>query len=257
MIHAVKLGGIADVGKALFDEHPLPKYQPQHPGQQTPGRLDKLNPFGTDKGVQPGYTPGRLGRALGATPTGPHSVIAQPTPGYGTGAVNRLKTVGHQLGEIGREAVFGSPMAVNRELRAPSLGGVAKNYLRSVRNFYTPRDPLGLMLGLGLPAASLYQAVNGDPNQRGANIGATLGGIATAPLTARLGIPGTLIQKPVQDLGAWIGGKFDPKTAGLVGRVAEAAKQNPATAALFAGAAVEGVRYLASKKNTTLPTRSS
>lgn len=275
--HAVKEAGVTDAlkgaGKFLFDEHPLPTYKPTNPGQQTPNWFDKVNPLGTDKGVQRGYKPGWFGRMLGAQEVGPHSIISQPTAGYGEGFANRARTFGHAVGEFGREAILGSPLAVDRQLRAPTASGVGKNYLRMARNFYMPQGrsaaetALGLGMGLAMPAMSIYSAVNGDPSRRGENIGAALGGIASAPITTRLGVPGMLLQHPVQQLGAWVGSKFDPKheppkTAGLVGSVAEAAKKHPVSVALAASATLHGAKKLVKSTEDprtvpTLPSRST
>lgn len=283
--HAVKEAGVTDAlkgaGKFLFDEHPLPTYKPTNPGQQTPNWFDKVNPLGTDKGVQKGYVPGRIGNFLAKLPgmsswgteVGPHSVISQPTAGYGEGFANKARTFGHAVGEFGREAILGSPLAVDRQLRAPTASGVGKNYLRMARNFYMPQGrsaaetALGLGMGLAMPAMSIYSAVNGDPSRRGENIGAALGGIASAPITTRLGVPGMLLQHPVQQLGAWVGSKFDPKheppkTAGLVGSVAEAAKKHPVSVALAASATLHGAKKLVKSTEDprtvpTLPSRST
>lgn len=273
--HAVKEAGIGDAlssaGRFLFDEHHLPTYKPTNPGQKTPNWFDKVNPLGTDKGVQPGYKPGRFGRFFGSQEMGPHSVISSPTAGYGEGFANKARTFGHQIGEFGREAVFGSPLAIDRQLRAPTAAGIGKNYLQMTRNFYAPQgkstldNALGLGVGLAMPAMSMYNAVAGDPHQRGANIGAALGGIAAAPVTSRLGLAGTLIQKPVQDLGAWVGSKFDspaPKVAGLVGTIAETAKKHPVSTALVAAATIRGAHQLVRKPEDsqpvpTLPSRST
>lgn len=272
--HAVKEAGIGDalkgVGNFLFDEHHLPTYKPTNPGQQTPNWFDKINPLGTDKGVQKAYEPGRLGKLLGATPVGAHSIISQPTAGYGEGFLNKAKTLGHSFGEFGREAVFGSPLAVDRQLRAPTAAGVGKNYLRMTKNFYLPRGrsigetALSHGMSLALPAMSMYSAINGDPTRRGENIGAALGGIAAAPVTSRLGMPGALIQYPVQQFGSWLGSKFDPKhdppkTASLVGSIVETAKKHPASSALVVGATIQGANKILSSKEqkTTLPPRST
>lgn len=283
--HSVKTAGVADAlkgaGKFLFDEHPLPTYKPTNPGQQTPNWFDKVNPLGTDKGVQKGYVPGRVGTFLAKLPgmsswgteVGPHSIISQPTAGYGEGFANKARTFGHAVGEFGREAILGSPLAVDRQLRAPTASGVGKNYLRMARNFYMPQGrssaetALGLGMGLAMPAMSIYSAMNGDPSRRGENIGAALGGIASAPITTRLGVPGMLLQHPVQQLGAWVGSKFDPKheppkTAGLVGSVAEAAKKHPVSVALAASATLHGAKKLVKSTEDprtvpTLPSRST
>ena len=267
--HAVKKAGVvnsvANAGKFLFDAHPLPTYRSSHPGQKTPNWFDKINPLGTDKGVQPGYTPGRLGRLFGAQEIGPHSLIGQMTPGYGEGLLNKAKSVGHSVGELGREAIFGSPLALDRQLRAPNAGGIARNYLNLSKDFYFPRGrsvgetALGLGMGLAMPAASLYNAATGDPNRRGENIGAAIGGIAAAPITTRLGIPGMLLQQPVQQLGAWVGSKFDPspKVASLTGAVVDAAKKHPVSAALTVAATLEGAKKLVKKTDPTIPPRST
>lgn len=278
--HAVKEAGVADslgqAGRLLFDENPLPTYKPTNPGQQTPNWFDKVNPLGTDKGVQKGYVPGWFGRMTGAQEQGPHSVISHPTTGYGEGFANKARTLGHSVAEFGRENILGSPLAVDRQLRASTFGGVGKNYLNMAKNFYLPRgrslgeSALGLGMGLAMPAMSIHRAVTGDPTRRGENIGAALGGIASAPITSRLGVPGMFIQQPVQQLGAWLGRKFDPsrapeqpvKTAGLVGTIADAAKKHPVSSALAVAATFDGARKIIKKTDPiqpepTLPLRST
>ena len=115
----------------------------------------------------------------------------------------------------------------------------------------------GLGLGLALPAVSQYGAATGDPNQRGANIGATLGGLAVAPVTSRLGMPGMLLQHPVQQLGAWVGSKFDPKpeapkVANLVGSLMQTVKDHPVSSALVSAAALKGAHKLVSTEPQAL-----
>lgn len=290
--HAVKEAGVTDAlkgaGKFLFDEHPLPTYKPTNPGQQTPNWFDRVNPLGTDKGVQKGYTPGWFGRMTGAKEVGPHSIISQPTAGYGEGFVNKAKTMGHFVGELGRETVFGSPLAVDKQLRANGAG-VARNYGQMLKNFYgfgPGSSRVNTALSLLPVAYSTYNAVTGDPDHRWANVGAMVGNLAAAPVTSRLGMPGMLLHAPAQSLGSWLGSQFDPKpdtepqpnygyqrvtarapqlypkVAGLVGSVAEAAKNHPVSVALAASATLHGVKKLV--KNTedprtvpTLPSRST
>lgn len=306
-IHAVKEAGVADTlrsaGRFLFDEHNLPPYTPTHPGQQTPNWFDKINPLGHDKGVQPGYNPNtpnwfdrnnplsrhsssqrysngadnwfdrlNLRRAAPAyqPEMGPHSIISHPTLGYGEGFVNKAKTVGHSVGEFVRENTFGSPLVVDRQLHADTLGGVARNYGQLTKNFYgmgPGSSKFMTAMSLAQPAWALGSAITGDPNQRGANIGATLGGIAAAPVTSRLGIPGMFLQQPVQQLGSWIGSKFDPKkepekVASLIGTIADAAKKHPVSAAVAAATTLHGVNKLIKKPEPTnitptLPSRST
>ena len=303
--HAVKEAGVTDAlkgaGKFLFDEHPLPTYKPTNPGQQTPNWFDKVNPFGTDKGVQKGYVPGRIGNFLAKLPgmsswgteVGPHSVISHPTAGYGEGFFNKAKTYGHFVGEFVREGTLGSPLAVDRQLRANTLGGVARNYGQMAKNLYGfgPGSSLrDAVLSLAPAAYSLHSVITGDKAHRGANVGATIGNLAVAPLTSRLGLTGVLLHAPVQAVGSWLGSKFDheeapslppdytrayrrtatapqlyPKTASLIGSVAEAAKKHPVSAALAASATLHGANALVKLvKSTedprtvpTLPSRST
>lgn len=286
--HAVKtadaLDALKGAGRFLFDEHPLPTYKPTNPGQQTPNWFDKINPLGTDKGVQKGYSPGWFGRMLRAKEVGPHSIISQPTAGYGEGFANKARTFGHYVGEIGRETVFGSPLAVDRQLRANTVSGVARNYGQMAKNLYgfgPGSSHVNTILSLAPAAYSLHSAITGDENHRGANVGATLGNLAVAPITSRLGLPGALLHAPAQVLGSWIGSKFDPKsppaappeytrayrrtattphlfpkTAGLVGSVAEAAKKHPVSVALAASATLHGAKKLvkSTEDPTTVPT---
>lgn len=274
--HGVKEAGVADtakrVGRFLFDEKAMP-YHLSEVNTPQAGFFNRLVGK-TENGV---FDPNALGRFLGMSVEGPSTPVTRIGPpgspflpvqqGYGKGFGNWMKTVGHTLGEGLRERVFGSPLAVDRQLRE-------RGYLGMARDMYMPKgNPIGTAIGLAGPAMSALNIYRQGPAHRGANIGSTIAGLAAAPVTSRLGIPGAvLIQQPIQQVGRWLGSKFDkpqpqppqlpspagpPKTAALVGPVVEAAKKHPASAALLAAAAIHGGRKLLAHGAGSAPTPQS
>ncbi len=294
--HGVKEAGIADdavakakgLGRFLFDEHSLPFHTA--PEVKAPAGFLRNRLAGT---TQDGFfQPNFFGKhILGMQAIGDYQPVmrmpenrafkldgkvVQPSGasfmpaamGYGKGFGNWAKNVGHVVGEGLRENVFGSPLALDRQFRD-------KGYLGMARDFYMPRgNPLGTALGLIGPAMNAASIARQGRANLGRNVGGMVAGLAAAPLTSRLGIPGAvLVQQPIQQLGQWVGSKFDPKvpqqpvqqqaqqplpqmfppkTADLKGSVIEAAKQNPVTSLLLAGAAIHGGRKILSK--TPAPT---
>lgn len=137
--------------------------------------------------------------------------------GFGRSVANTTKTVGKHVGEFGREAVFGSPITLKKQLadRYRQTGSVAKTVGGHAKDFYlSPQSPLWLRaLSLGLPALDLGNtALNGDPATRHGDIAHAVTGLAVAPFSARLGLLGVPLQGAAQEAGRRLGAKFDPKT---------------------------------------------
>ncbi len=131
-------------------------------------------------------------------------------------ARHSAKNLGKNVAEFGREAVFGSPLTVGKQLqdRYRQTGSVAKTIGQHAKEFYlSPGAPTWMKaLSLGMPALELGNiAMNGDPNERVGDVAHALTGLAAAPFTARLGLPGMAIQGLAQGAGRSIGSKFDHK----------------------------------------------
>lgn len=125
-----------------------------------------------------------------------------------------------------RDAVFGSPIDVARELRAYgrtpngfSPGQALKRfYYRSVvpsgsgKTFGSKALRAGVTAAnLAMPALEMYGAVKVPPEQRGEAVGRAMGSIALSPFTMRLGIPGMFLDSAAANLGGAVGRRFDPK----------------------------------------------
>lgn len=126
------------------------------------------------------------------------------------------KSFGRHVGEFGREFIFGSPVTLAEKLRerqqntgswAKALGGHAKDF------YLNPKDHWGWRaLNVGLPALELGNvALRGDPDTRKGDMAHALSGIAAAPFTSRLGIPGMVAQSAIQSGAQNLAGRFDRK----------------------------------------------
>lgn len=126
------------------------------------------------------------------------------------------------LKELPRELIFGSPLTLARRhnVMARRIAGpegpiTAKHHLQALgkgfKNYYwaPPTMGSGLLgkglhygtqaLGLGLSGLDLYNAAKtDDPNVRRGDIASAVAGLATAPLTSRLGIPGAILSNAVR-----------------------------------------------------------
>ena len=167
--HAVKLANqpvpgygarvvdaLKGAGRWAFDEHPLPMLTPLN-GAGRPNTVPSFTPnlferYVLRRDAHGAHTPVQFGA------NGPHVPFQV---GYGTGALNKLKTLGHSVGEFVREGTLGSPLAVHRTLKERGLGGM-------VRDFYLPHGAgmLGTGIALAAPAFDLYKAVRSGPEQR-------------------------------------------------------------------------------------------
>lgn len=221
------LGMAQNAGNFLLSEHPLPTYQAPVTKAFNPGWI-RQNVFR--------QTPHGEFSPIMRTATG---YAPQQLLGYGQGWGNAAKTVGHGVGEAFRQFAVGSPLSVDRDLRTRGYGTM-------LRDFYGLRRPtsgwgaLNTAISVASPAIDLGKAVFGDRAERGANIGGAVSGALAAPITSRLGLPGALVQQPVQQFGRWIGSKFDPKPEEKTGSLLDLARKHPATTALVLGGLYAG-----------------
>lgn len=126
-----------------------------------------------------------------------------------------------------RDAVFGSPIDVARELRAYGRTPQGFSPARAVKRFYyrsvvpqgSAKSPLSSkMLRGGLTAANfampgleMYGAWKAPPEQRGEAVGRAAGSVALSPFTIRLGLPGMYLDSLAARAGGAVGRRFDPK----------------------------------------------
>jgi hypothetical protein len=169
-----------------FSAHPLPTYAKRV--RQTPGFAENLYRRAVGKPVF----------------RGPAVFAREQAAGHGTGLVNRLRTVGHAVGDFARESVLGSPVTVANELREHGPGQFYKN-------FFMPGGSRGAAAFQALTMApDFYDAATAPEGHKGEAIGRAVGGAAMLPLTSRLGIPGQLLlHAPVTNLAGRIGRAFD------------------------------------------------
>lgn len=137
--------------------------------------------------------------------------IAPPGPG----AWNKTKAIGKHVAEFGREAIFGSPITVGKQLasRYKRTGSAARTAAGHIKDFYlSPGSPGWVKaLSMGLPALELGDvALRGDATTRRGDIAHALSGVVAAPFTARLGLAGIPIQNVLQGAAQHFGSKFDP-----------------------------------------------
>lgn len=134
----------------------------------------------------------------------------------GQGLWRTTKGMGRGVGEIARELTFGSPFEAWKEFKnhRQQTGSIPRAMARQMGHFYVQPNSnlLNLGLTLGMPATELYQAVNGPEEHRKERMGGLIAGLAASPFTARLGIPGSFLQQPIQQLGHRIGRHFDTPT---------------------------------------------
>lgn len=140
--------------------------------------------------------------------------IAPSAPGF----ANKAKTFGKHVAEFGREAVFGSPITVAKQLqdRYKQTGSVARAAGQHIKDFYlAPGSPTWLKaLSVGVPALELGNvALRGNPETRTGDIAHAVAGIAASPFTARLGLLGIPLQGAVQGAARYVGSKFDHRSA--------------------------------------------
>jgi hypothetical protein len=227
-IHAVKTAAFRDVaarfgvrgldalkrlGTAAFSEHKLPEYA----GTATKRFAGMFGPKSVYDAALPvmhkGYGPGVISSVREAlknqSATGPTAAGAAAR-----GAWNTARTVGHAVGEFGREMTLGSPVTAFNALKAKQteLGGWKPALKEHVQEFFAPKGggAMGLALSAGLPAYQLYDAAtHPDSDTRGSRLGGVAGSIAAMPFTSRLGYAGTLAQMGAARAGSAIGGVFD------------------------------------------------
>lgn len=221
------LGAAQQAGSFLLNDHHLPTYQAPVTKAFNPGWFRKNILRQTPHGE---FSP-IMRTATGYAP--------QQLLGYGQGWRNAVKTVGHGVGEALRSHIVGSPLSVDHDLRTRGYGAMAKDFY-GLHRPTSGRSALNTALSLASPAWALGKAVLGPKEERGANIGGAVSGALAAPITSRLGLPGALIQQPVQQLGSWIGSKFDPKPEEKTGSLLNLVKEHPASTALVLGGLYAG-----------------
>lgn len=136
--------------------------------------------------------------------------------------VNILNTI--------RDTTLGSPIDLARELKryghtpegySPALA-LRRLYYRSIvppgnwknKSFGGKAFTTGVTaMNLALPAAEVYGASTAPRENRGESIGRAAASIAAAPITMRLGIPGTFLSSGAAEAGGALGRFFDPKPA--------------------------------------------
>jgi hypothetical protein len=143
-----------------------------------------------------------------------------------------FQTGSRVLSNAMRELTLGSPIDVYKDVQRLGTQAGKFNLGRGVKGLYresllpwtaanaakVPASSFGKALHYGfgaLPLAAsgiqLYGAAT-SPENRGRNIGGAIAGLAAAPVTARLGIPGQLLlQAPITAAGRAVGGLFDRK----------------------------------------------
>lgn len=130
---------------------------------------------------------------------------------YGAGALNKLKGVGHVVGDFVREGAIGSPLTVGQELRKKGLGGYYRDALLGTGQSNSGRAS-NLMMMAAFPALDIYGAAKAPEGHRGEAVGRAVGSAALLPLTSRLGVPGQLLlHAPATRLAGRLGRLFDPK----------------------------------------------
>jgi len=136
--------------------------------------------------------------------------IAPSKPGFW----NKTKAFGKHVGEFGREMILGSPITEYQKMKArmakPGVG-LGRALAGHAKDFYiTPDSKFFTALNVGMPAFDLGNTLlRGDPDTRKGDIAHGVAGIAAAPFTSRLGIPGMMIQQAVQSGAQSLGHRFD------------------------------------------------
>jgi hypothetical protein len=245
---AKSLGAAKDVGRFLFSHHPTPMWSRAnhdlvdsgrdwgalgnaldwaerkisksdaiiHPTNTGPHTPVYRHPTMGWTSQESGYGPSVLdlkGRIVDAARSGN---VRQALSHVGEGLSNTGRSLGHGVGEILRDQVFGSPIDLHRQLT--EHGNPLRSAGQHLKEFYLPSGSgvghkLQLAASLGMPAYGLYQGLQyGGPENRGKVIGSTIASTLASPFTARLGIPGMAVQGLASNLGGRLGGLFDPKT---------------------------------------------
>ncbi len=133
------------------------------------------------------------------------------------GGYHQVVEIGKSGGDLLRDMYFGSPLTFLEELKkhkaetGSTLGALKKYY----KNYYfSPgASPLLKVLSLGIPAASLVHTLAaGDPRTRREDLASNFAGIATSPLTMRLGLPGAAVQGLVSRAAREVARRTRPAT---------------------------------------------
>lgn len=123
------------------------------------------------------------------------------------GATETAKSVGKHIREIGRDFIFGSPVTALGEIQKhiSDRGSVAGGLGAYAKNWYWPKteDSMGTAINILqlLPDASdIYSAATTeDANLRKGNLASAGAGLITAPITARLGLPGAWLHTQIRN----------------------------------------------------------
>ena len=171
-----------------------------------------LREYGLLKTAEPGGVGKFVRRLFTAAPN------RAPRPGWG----GKIRDFGGQVAEMGRDMVFGSPLTMANELKKyqRQTGSTGRAVKRYYKNFYWPGanknpglgDKFNRVLSIGMPALDVYQAATGAPEDRAENLANAAVGLAGAPFTARLGIPGGMIQGALSTGVHKIFGRHDPRS---------------------------------------------
>lgn len=135
------------------------------------------------------------------------------------GAWNKAKTFGKHVAEFGRDMVFGSPVTLAEQLKKQyaQTGSVGRTLGKQIKEHYlTPSSPTWLKaISVGMPALELGNiALRGDSQNTGRDLASAVTGLAVAPFTHRLGLPGTVLQGALQNAAGRVGAVVDRKRLG-------------------------------------------
>jgi hypothetical protein len=135
--------------------------------------------------------------------------------------LNRAK----QVGNFARQKIIGNPIDLANNIKAQGISGVYKNhFLPKIKpTEYTGTNTLEKMWHrvsptlqrispFVEPTMAMASAIR-NPENRGSNIGAALGGIAVSPISSQLGMPGAFLTNSAARIGRSVGQQFDrPQT---------------------------------------------
>lgn len=133
---------------------------------------------------------------------------------------------GHSALNVGRDMVFGSPVSLHHDLKRRGIGGYLKGYYGVGKGNY---GLLNTTMGLAPAALQLYSATQAAPGDRARAYGQSAVQLAAAPFTARLGIPGMVLNQTLGNAVNWLFRKKQPTLAPETNKATEAPQEAPQT----------------------------
>lgn len=125
--------------------------------------------------------------------------IAPSAPGF----YGKMVSTGKNIGEMGRDMIFGSPITFGKQLERNyrSTGSAPRALGKYIKDWYfAPNTSLPMRaLSLAFPVVGLGSALMAPAERRKEEVLASMAGLATSPFAMRLGSPGMDMQAGIEN----------------------------------------------------------